>query len=144
MRRPQALALALSLSERPSAARSAQTQPLPKGVTFILELAAGDAQAITEALKLTGRSEIDLQNAAGFFIEQVLFTPAADSYRILGSHREATFAELRRHMALIMKWLHPDLVSNKSFGNDLNRSLYTKRINKSLGIHQSTKAANER
>ena len=127
MRRVQALALALSLSERPRAARSANALPVPKGVTFVLEVAAGDEQAIREAARLTGRSEADLRNAAGFFIEQILLAPTADSHRILGSNRDATSAELRRHMALIMRWLHPDLVSDK-FGNDLNRSLYTKRV----------------
>ncbi len=130
MRQAQALALALSLCERPSAARTAQALPLPKGVTFVLEVAAGEAQAVSEAVKLTGRSENDLQRAAGFFIEQVLLTPTDDSYRILGSNREATFAELRRHMALIMKWLHPDLMFDQSLGNDLNRSVYAKRVTK--------------
>jgi hypothetical protein len=57
-----------------------------------------------------------------------LLAPTADSYRILGSNREVSFAELRRHMALIMRWLHPDLVSDNTLGNDLNRSLYTKRV----------------
>ena len=128
MRRAQALALALSLFERPIAARSAQTLPLPKGVTFVLEVAAGDPQAIGEAVRLTGRSQTELQRAAGFFIEQVLLTSTADSYRVLGTNREAAPAELRRHMALIMRWLHPDLISNYTFGSALTRSLYTKRV----------------
>ena len=128
MRRAQALALALSLFERPIAARSAQTLPLPKGVTFVLEVAAGDPQAIGEAVRLTGRSQTELQRAAGFFIEQVLLTSTADSYRVLGANREAAPAELRRHMALIMRWLHPDLISDYTFGSALTRSLYTKRV----------------
>ena len=96
----------------------------------MLEVAVGDAQAIGEAVRLTGRPEAELQRAAGFFIEQVLLTSTADSYRLLGANREATSAELRRHMALIMRWLHPDLVSGNAIGKDLNRSLYTKRVSK--------------
>jgi hypothetical protein len=94
-----------------------------------LEVAAGQAQAINEAARLTGHSEADLKKAADFFIEQILLTPTADSYRILGSNRDATSAELRRHMALIMRWLHPDLLLD-NFGNNLNKSLYTKRVTK--------------
>ena len=99
----------------------------------------GDAQAIGEAVKLTGRPEAELQKAAGVFIEQVLLTSTADSYRLLGADREATSAELRRHMALIMRWLHPDLVSGNAFGNDLNRSLYTKRVTKAWGFLKAQK-----
>jgi hypothetical protein len=43
MRRAQALALAPSLYERPTATLPAQMLPLPKGVTFVLEIAAGGA-----------------------------------------------------------------------------------------------------
>lgn len=104
--------------------------PLPKGVTFVLEIAAGEPQAVMEAMKLTRCSEIDLQKAPGFFIGHVLLTPNADSYRILGSNREARYGELRRRMALIMRWLCPDLMGDKPFRNDLSRSLYTKRVTK--------------
>jgi DnaJ-class molecular chaperone len=69
-----------------------------------------------------------LQKAAGFFIEQVLLSPDGDSYRILGSDRSATLAELRRNMALIMRWLHPDLASDASSSSLLDRSLFASRI----------------
>ena len=44
-----------------------------------------------------------------FFIEQILFAPDADSYRVLGTAPQATPSELRRNVALLMRWLHPDL-----------------------------------
>src|SRR5262249_32076942 len=47
--------------------------------------------------------------AATFFIEQILFAPDADSYRVLGAEPQASPAELRRNLALLLRWLHPDL-----------------------------------
>jgi curved DNA-binding protein CbpA len=47
--------------------------------------------------------------AAAFFIEQILLFPGADSYRVLGARQAATAGELRRNMALLLRWLHPDL-----------------------------------
>ncbi len=82
-----AIVAALAMLEHPSAARLAQSASLPKGVTFLLEVAVGEAHALREASQITGRSEEVLQKAAAFFIEQILLQPGADSYRILGGDR---------------------------------------------------------
>ena len=37
-----------------------------------------------------------------------MFYPEADSYRVLGATAEASKSELRRNMALLLRWLHPD------------------------------------
>jgi hypothetical protein len=124
----EALVVALALIERPHAARLAQLSRLPAGVTLVLEIAAGDEQAIDKAGQLTGRSKMTLQKAAGFFIEQVLLHPGGDSYRILGCDRGKPLGELRRNMALIMRWMHPDVASSTSSGERLDRSLYTNRV----------------
>jgi hypothetical protein len=123
-----ALAVALAMLERPHTARLAQASRLPAGVTLLLEIAAGEAQALSKASALTGRAETALQRAAGFFIEQVLLHPGGDSYRVLGCNRAAPASELRRHMALIMRWLHPDVASNGSSGKHLDKSLFTNRV----------------
>ncbi len=122
-----ALAAALAMLERPQATKLAQTSRLPEGVTFLLELAAGEAQALGRASQLTGRSPITLQSAAGFFIEQVLLHPGGDAYRVLGSDPGTSLSELRRNMALLMRWLHPDIVSPSS-SSRLSRSLFASRI----------------
>ena len=127
MPRSDALAAAISMLERPHAAKLARSSRLPEGITFLLEIAAGEAPALGKAAQLTGRTEATLQKAAGFFIEQVLLSPDGDSYRILGSDRGAPLAELRRNMALIMRWLHPDLASDAS-SSLLDRSLFASRI----------------
>ena len=128
MPRADALVAAISMLERPHAAKLARASRLPEGVTFLLEIAAGEAQALTRASQLTGRTEATLQKAAGFFIEQVLLFPGGDSYRILGSDGGTSLRELRRNMALIMRWLHPDVASEASSSSVLNRSLFASRI----------------
>jgi hypothetical protein len=104
----EALRLALELLHVPSRARLVKSQPLPSGVLLLLQIAADDRTAIDRAIELSGRSEPIVRDAAHFFIEQLLWYPGADSYRALGATRDATNSELKRNMALLMVWLHPD------------------------------------
>ncbi len=94
----------------------------------MLEIAAGETQALERASQLTGRCEVTLKKAAGFFIEQVLLHSGGDAYRILGSDRRTSPIELRRNMALLMRWLHPDVTSGAASSNCLDRSLFASRI----------------
>jgi hypothetical protein len=128
MPRSDALAAAISMLECPHAVKLARSSRLPEGVTFLLEIAAGEAHALSKAVQLTGRTEATLQRAAGFFIEQILLYPGGDSYRILGADGGTPLAELRRNMVLIMRWLHPDLAPDASSSNSLDRSLFASRI----------------
>jgi hypothetical protein len=128
MRGSEAFAAALALRENPRLVRAARACPLPKGVTLLLEAAAGDKSALAAGAAKTGRSETSLSKAAGFFIEQILLSPDADSYRILGASAADTEEVLRRHMALMMRWLHPDAVANGGPVEPLNRSIYATRV----------------
>ena len=105
----EALRLALYLFHVPAGVRAARTLPLPKGIIHLLEIAAGDDEvADNAALKLERTADV-IREAAGFFIEQILLAPDGDSYRVLGGGRDASDVELRRNMALLLRWLHPDL-----------------------------------
>jgi hypothetical protein len=104
-----ALKAAIELFYVPSQVRTMRFSPLPKGTPLLLRLAAGEAEAAREAQELSGRPAGVTRQAAIFFIEQILLYSDADSYRILGSNHSATPSELRAHMALLLKWLHPDL-----------------------------------
>jgi hypothetical protein len=104
-----ALKVAMELTHFPSQAQLIRAAPLPDGVLILLRIAAGDAEATSQATASVGRSREVVREAAAFFIEQILLYPKADSYRVLGATSEATYAELRRNMALILRWLHPDL-----------------------------------
>lgn len=109
MSRDAALRSAISLVSVPSQVRAMRAAPLPEGTGLLLGVAVGDEAALDEAMALTGRPRELLSSAAAFFIEQILLVPEADSYRVLGAAPAAETGELRTHMALMMKWLHPDV-----------------------------------
>jgi hypothetical protein len=109
IRDAMALRIAIDLMHVPSRVRVARSEPLPAGVETVLSVAAGDEAAQIAATASTGRSRDFIEKAAGFFIEQILLCPDADSYRVLGAASDATNAELRRNMALLMRWVHPDM-----------------------------------
>ena len=104
-----ALKIAIELMHVPSQVRLFRSEPLPDGVLILLRIAADDDEAEQAAVALTGRSPKTLRRAATFFIEQILFAPNADSYQVLGVGSQASGAELRRNLALLLRWLHPDL-----------------------------------
>jgi hypothetical protein len=104
-----ALKIAVDLLHVPSQVRLVRSEPLPDGVLTLLRIAAADEDAAQSAAVLMDRSAEVIGKAAMFFIEQILFAPDADSYRVLGTGPQATPSELRRNVALLMRWLHPDL-----------------------------------
>jgi hypothetical protein len=109
MEHASALEAAFYLMQSPSQVRLIRSRPLPDGVDVLLRIAANDADTIRQATLWLGRSPETIQQAAAFFIEQILFFPDADSYRVLGTTAEARNGDLRRNMALLLRWLHPDL-----------------------------------
>jgi hypothetical protein len=121
-RSAEALVAALAMLQRPQLCRAAQRSALPRGVTLLLKVAAGEHDALREAITITGRPEALLKKAAGFFVEQVLLTRTSDSYRILGTSNNASAGELRRHMALLLKWLHPDGVPGSRDGGHFDKT----------------------
>jgi len=127
MQSPEALVAALAVLQDPRLVRAARRAPLPKGVAFLLEAAVGEADAIAAATAVTGRSEPVLRKAAGFFIEQVLLYRQSDSFRILGADRTMPEGQIRRHMALLMRWLHPDLAGNGA-SHQFDKTAYAARV----------------
>lgn len=109
MSQRMALKVAIDLMHIPSQVRLVRAGPLPDGVVDLLRIAAGDDEARSEASLLTDRSPDIVRQSAAFFIEQILLAPEADSYRILGASPESAASELRRNVALLLRWLHPDL-----------------------------------
>jgi hypothetical protein len=128
MRDATALMTALTMMRRPSLSRTVRSAPLPRGITFLLEVAAGDADALADARAITGQSEERLIDAASFFVEQVLLYRSASSYRVLGASRDESTAELRHHMALLMRWLHPDTVVAGVRERGIDRTVFAPRV----------------
>ncbi len=104
-----AVRVAIDLVHVPSRVRLFRAEPLPDDVETVLRIAAGDEAAEAAAAAAVGRPRELVRKASAFFIEQILLCPDADSYRVLGADEAATAAELRRNMALLLKWLHPDM-----------------------------------
>ncbi|TCT03981.1 hypothetical protein [Aquabacter spiritensis] len=113
---PGVLKVALDLAHMPARVRLVRRGPLPDGIPQLLRVATADGDALDEAARTYGRTPEVVRHAADFFIEQVLFSPDADSYRVLGCERGATPGELRQNMALLVRWLHaePDGVRDRS------------------------------
>ena len=118
----QALRSAIELLHMPTNVRRLRTSPLPDGVSLLLRAAVGQDDVLSAAAKLTRREREDVRRAAAFFIEQVMLDPNADSYRRLGTNRNAPISVLRQHMALLMSWLHPDIDENGE------RALFAERV----------------
>lgn len=123
-----ALDAALALFKDPVSARRVPHITLPQGVDLVLAVAVGDEEALAAAGRRSGMGRDTLQQAAGFFIEQALLFRDADSYRVLGAARGAGHDELRHNMALLMRWLHPDLQSLRS--GPLDREVFAARISR--------------
>ena len=107
------LMLAIDGYHAPSRMRSYRRAELRDDIHFLLLIVSGDLEAEREAVLITGRTVSTVRKAAEFFVEQVLFIPEADAYRILGAHPSMSSHELRKNMALILRWLHPDVNKNE-------------------------------
>jgi hypothetical protein len=109
MSEKMALKVAIDLLHVPSQVRLVRSEPLPDGVLTLLLIAAGDDEAEHTAAAIADRPREVIRRAATFFIEQILFAPNTDSYRVLGADPRVRAGELRRNAALLLRWLHPDL-----------------------------------
>jgi hypothetical protein len=103
-----AIKTALALLHLPAGVRRVRAEPLPADIDVVLRIASADDEAIAMAAALTERPREIIQQAAEFYIEQVLLDPTADHYRVLGATIDAPTPTLRRNMALLLTWLHPD------------------------------------
>ena len=122
-----ALLTALQLLRQPASIRALRHAPLPSGVTLLLEVVAEDAAAVERAVRITGWPPDTLVEAAAFFVEQILFCERADCYRILGASSSASTADLRHHVALLMRWLHPDARAHLREGK-VDRSVFATKV----------------
>ena len=124
--------IAIDLLQLPSRARWYQSAPLPDDVLSILQIAAGDGATIDEAVAATGHSPETVTRAAEFFVEQIVLSAQSDSYRLLAATPKASAGELRRNMALLMRWLHPDQHPSQK------QALYAVRVTKAWEDLKST------
>lgn len=108
MERRAALDVALDMVQRPLLARHVQTQPLPEDVLRLIRIAADSQEDIAWASRTRARSTREIRDAAVMFLQQVLFYPGADSFRLMGLAPTSSLADLHEHRKWLLKWLHPD------------------------------------
>jgi DnaJ-domain-containing protein 1 len=114
----------IGLFRDPSRVEDMRNRALPEGLSAVIRIAAGDEELAGEWSSETGESAEAVTEACVFFLQQVLFAPGSDSYRVLGAAPDATQAKLREHYGLLMRWLHPDRQ-----GEDGWESIYADRVN---------------
>ena len=117
----RAIDMALDLARMPAFAASMSASPLPADVLEVIRIAAESPEACRAAALTTGASEPVLVEAARFYLQQVLFRPEADCYRVLGIQPDDSRAAARDHMRWLLQWLHPDRNGNWD-------AVYAKRI----------------
>jgi hypothetical protein len=119
--------MALDLLHSPTGVKHVRAAPLPQDVNILLRIAAGDEDASRQMAEATSQPQNAIREAAEFYIEQILLHPDADYYRVLGTRPNASTTELRRNMALLMRWLHPDQ------HNGRDRSVFAARVTRAWG-----------
>jgi hypothetical protein len=117
-----ALRAALYVTAIPSGCAQLRNEPLSAGVGLLLRIVANEGGAIDFYAARIETPPEALREAAAFYLQQAMFAPQADSYRVLGASRHASAAELRRNLALLCRWLHSDICE------ELQRSVFFLRV----------------
>ena len=112
MVQPHVIEFALDLARMPALARTSVKPTLPPNVIELMRIAAASPEACQAATTQTGEPIPVVIEAARFYLQQVLFRPDADCYRILGIEPTASRSTARSHMRWLLQWLHPDRNKN--------------------------------
>lgn len=121
---------AITFLSRTDLIAAARQQPLPAGVTEILKVSSGDTEALLAAQESSRFSQEDVRHAAQFYVQQILFAPESDHYRILGVDPDDVEAKIKLHYRLLVRWLHPDKNSSDweaVFSDRINRAWHALR-----------------
>jgi hypothetical protein len=138
MAQQHVIELALDLARMPTLARTSILPVLPPNIIELMRIAAASPEACEAAASTTGEPTAVVIEAARFYLQQVLFRPEADCYRILGIEPNASRATARSHMRWLLQWLHPDRNHNSW------DAVYAERVVKAWrDISASTESAGE-
>jgi hypothetical protein len=109
---PELLVLALDFHRAPLRYPhlTEPNHPLPKAFDTLLNAfaTAVTPQNIDATAAALGRPPARIEEAARFFVRQVLLAPGADHYRVLGLSRSAGAPTVREHYHLLVRLFHPD------------------------------------
>ena len=113
MQERNALDIALELYRQPTLARKVRRDGLPPRVLSVIKIAAGSEEELEMPAGHSSGETREIREAAIFFLQNCLFQPGGDNYRVLGVEHDATIEQMRLHKRWLLKWLHPDLNRNK-------------------------------
>ncbi len=104
---------AITFLSRTDLIQTARLQDLPEGVTELLRICSGDQETLLQQKEHSELAEEEIRHAAEFYVQQILFAPDSNHYRILGVAQDDPEAKIKLHYRLLVRWLHPD----KNAGN---------------------------
>lgn len=119
----EALELALALYRAPAQRFALRDRALPADIGGVIRLASGNPELLRQAAGVLCEPESVVLEAVRFYLQQVLFDPDADAYRVLGLEKNAPHERIREHYLWLQRWVHPD-----RRGNDWV-ALYSTRVN---------------
>ena len=120
-----AIEQAITFLSRTDLTVTARQQPLPPGVTDLLKISSGDHDVLLVAQQSSRYSLEDVRHAAEFYVQQILFAPDSNHYRVLGVEPSDPDAKIKLHYRLLVSWLHPDKNSSDwevVFSERINRA----------------------
>jgi hypothetical protein len=103
-----ALELALALHRAPIQRFSVRDRPLPDDIGRVIQLASAGQPLLQDTAARLCEPEATLLEAIRFYLQQVLFNPGTDAYRVLGLGPDAPAERIREHYHWLQRWLHPD------------------------------------
>ena len=107
---------ALALYRAPHLAADVRAQALPEGMIWVIRTAASDSQTLETLVQHYTEPAEDLVEACGFYVQQSMFAPEADAYRVLGVTQGEDAAVIREHHRWLIRWLHPDRIGEDWLG----------------------------
>jgi len=110
LRRILRLVLAFHRSPSRFPGMDSPNQPLPEGITELLELAVSDDEVLNRIspAAVMGISPVMLRAAVRFFVRRALLVVDADDYRVLGLPTSAEQGQIRKHYDLLSQLLKQD------------------------------------
>jgi hypothetical protein len=103
-----ALEVALALHQAPIQRFAVRDRPLPKNIGIAIQIASATQPQLEEAAAKFSETEETILAAVRFYLQQVLFEPGTDAYRIFGLADNASAQQIRQHHVWLQRWLHPD------------------------------------
>lgn len=104
----EALELALALYRAPIQRHALHGMQLPHDIGIVIQLASAPQPLLHDVAGEINETENHVVEAARFYLQQALFQPDADAYRVLGVREDTAQERIREHYRWLQRWLHPD------------------------------------